>query len=187
VGSSELLAKAAELVRASRLNGLAANAALPTLALTRKRRRLLTRIDIGKSFSSEDDLNLYPKYCTLFGLRRIHFCNLTSQVRAAIRDNRYSGHTAGLCADKLQVNLVVMNSTLADDFTEFCNANRKTCPLLAVSTVGVPEFNQLDADIDLRTDLPSYTLYRNGQLAEQAQDIRKAWTDDLVAFAIGNS
>ena len=37
------------------------------------------------------------------------------------------------------------------------------------------------------TDLPGYSIYRKGTLAEQRGDIRNLWRDDLVAFLLGCS
>uniref|UniRef100_UPI0028A1E7D1 putative hydro-lyase n=2 Tax=Pseudomonas TaxID=286 RepID=UPI0028A1E7D1 len=42
---------------------------------------------------------------------------------------------------------------------------------------------------DLRTDLPAYRVWRDGQLAEEVSDVREQWAqhDDLVSFLIGCS
>lgn len=108
------------------------------------------------------------------------------QTRAAIRRNNYAGHTAGICADKLQCNLIILPAKDAVDFEHFCNLNPKTCPLISVSEVGNPTFTDLGR-IDLRTDVPSYNIYRQGVLTDTVRDIQSYWTDDLVAFAIGCS
>ena len=42
-------------------------------------------------------------------------------------------------------------------------------------------------DVDLRTDLPRYRVWRHGELVEEPADIRHLWRDDLVGFAIGCS
>jgi len=42
-------------------------------------------------------------------------------------------------------------------------------------------------DIDIRTDVPSYNVYRHGELIETVHDIEVLWTDDMVAFALGCS
>jgi uncharacterized protein YcsI (UPF0317 family) len=39
----------------------------------------------------------------------------------------------------------------------------------------------------LRTDLPCYRVWRNGELVEEPTDVRKYWRDDLVGFLIGCS
>lgn len=108
-------------------------------------------------------------------------------ARTAIRSGSYSGHTAGLCADKLQCNLIILNAEEARDFERFCNQNPKTCPLIAVSEVGSPIFEKLGAGIDLRTDVPSYNIYKCGKLTDTLTDIKAYWSGDMVAFAIGCS
>ena len=45
----------------------------------------------------------------------------------------------------------------------------------------------LGADIDIRTDVPSYRVFRNGELVDEVTDIRALWRDDLVAFVLGCS
>ena len=40
---------------------------------------------------------------------------------------------------------------------------------------------------DLRTDLPAYRVWRNGELIEETTDVARYWRDDLVGFVIGCS
>jgi len=108
-------------------------------------------------------------------------------VRNAIRQNHYTGHTAGLCDGLLQCNLVVLPQTLANDFYLFCEKNTVFCPLLAKSGVGQFNINSLGKGIDLRTDLPLYNVYKQGVFVESRSDISDLWQDNLVAFAIGCS
>lgn len=42
-------------------------------------------------------------------------------------------------------------------------------------------------DIDIRSDLPKYKVYRNGILTEEPYDIKELWQDDFVTFLIGCS
>jgi uncharacterized protein YcsI (UPF0317 family) len=42
-------------------------------------------------------------------------------------------------------------------------------------------------DIDIRSDLPSYRIFRNGEMTEEIPDITRLWRDDLVTFALGCS
>ena len=60
-------------------------------------------------------------------------------------------------------------------------------PGAAVSEVGSPAFPGLGADLDIRTDLPRYRVWRNGELVSEPTDVRDVWRDDLVSFAIGCS
>ncbi|MEL7462878.1 MAG: putative hydro-lyase [Pseudomonadota bacterium] len=107
-------------------------------------------------------------------------------VRAAIRSGAYQGHTAGLAPGKLQANLAILTGDYAADFERFCRLNPQPCPLVGMTAPGDPHWRAL-GDIDIRTDVPSYNIYRNGELAGRATDIRDLWTDDMVAFALGCS
>ena len=110
-----------------------------------------------------------------------------SDLRLAIREGRYAGHTAGLGDGFLQCNLAIFSEAYAVDFFRFCQRNPKACPLVGVSDTGDPMMRTLGADIDVRSDLPGYNVYRQGELAEQRADIRDLWRDDFVAFALGCS
>jgi uncharacterized protein YcsI (UPF0317 family) len=110
-----------------------------------------------------------------------------SEVRAAIRDGSYQGHTAGLAAGKLQCNLAILPERSALDFLRFCQRNPKPCPLVGVSDSGDPKLPTLGWDIDIRTDVSKYRVFREGQFAEEVTDISDHWTDDLVTVALGCS
>lgn len=108
-------------------------------------------------------------------------------VRQAIRQNHYSGHTAGLCDGLLQCNLVILPQSMAEDFYRFCEENAVFCPLLAKSKIGQYNIDSLGKGIDLRTDLPLYNVYEHGHLIDSTTNIIDLWQDDFVAFAIGCS
>lgn len=110
-----------------------------------------------------------------------------AQARADIRAGRWTGHTSGLAADHVQGNLVILPEALAGDFQRYCELNPKPCPLLAVSKVGDPMLPTLGADIDIRTDVPRYRVWRHGELVDEPTDLRALWRDDLVSFLIGCS
>jgi uncharacterized protein YcsI (UPF0317 family) len=110
-----------------------------------------------------------------------------SAVRASIRLGVYKSHTAGLGAGYLQTNLAILPKSHALDFMRFCQRNPKPCPLVGVSDTGNPKMFTLGRDIDIRTDVPAYNIYRDGKLADTVSDISDIWTDDLVAFALGCS
>ena len=110
-----------------------------------------------------------------------------SRVRAAIRDGSYQGHTAGLAAGKLQCNLAILPERSALDFLRFCQRNPKPCPLVGVSDSGDPKLPTLGRDIDIRTDVSKYRVFREGQFAEEVTEISDHWTDDLVTVALGCS
>lgn len=110
-----------------------------------------------------------------------------SDVRAAIRACAYSGHTAGLGGRTLQANLAILPAEHALDFMRFCQRNPKPCPLVGVSDTGDPALRTLGRDVDVRTDLPGYYVYRAGQLVDAPEDITAHWRADFVAFALGCS
>ena len=109
------------------------------------------------------------------------------EQRAAIRAGDYRSHTAGLGQGFLQANLAIMPEAYALDFMRYCQRNPKPCPLTGVSDTGNPMMMTMGRDIDIRTDVPAYNIYRDGKLAGSAHDISDIWRDDLVAFALGCS
>ena len=108
-------------------------------------------------------------------------------VRAAIRSNQYQGQTAGLGMGRLQANIVILPEAYALDFMRFCQRNPKACPLVGVSETGDPMMRTLGAGIDIRSDAPSYNIYREGELTGAVPDLHDLWRDDFVAFALGCS
>ena len=109
------------------------------------------------------------------------------EVRLAARHGGFSGHTSGLASDHVQANLAILPAELAEDFRRYCALNPKACPLLGVSEPGSPFLAALGADLDLRTDLPRYRVWRDGELIDEPVDVARWWREDLVAFAIGCS
>jgi uncharacterized protein YcsI (UPF0317 family) len=108
-------------------------------------------------------------------------------VRAAIRAGDWTAPTAGLASGRVQANLVVLPERVAYDFLRFCVANPRPCPVLEVTEAGSPEPGQAAPGADLRTDVPRYRVFRDGELSDEVDDIRALWRDDLVAFLIGCS
>ena len=87
----------------------------------------------------------------------------------------------------VQANLAILPAALAHDFLRFAQANPKPCPVLAVSEPGAATLPTLAGDLDIRTDVPRYRVWRHGEVVEEPTDIRRVWRDDLVTFAIGCS
>lgn len=109
------------------------------------------------------------------------------QVRAAIRSGAYDGHTAGLAAGKLQCNLAILPEEFALDFLRFCQRNPKPCPIVGVGDTGNPTLPTLGRDIDIRSDVSKYRIFRDGVLSDEVTDISNVWKDDLVTVALGCS
>ena len=108
-------------------------------------------------------------------------------VRRAIRNGAYDGHTSGLAAGKLQCNLAILPERYALDFLRFCQRNPKPCPVVGLGDTGNPNLPTLGHDIDIRTDVPKYRVFRHGALSEEVTDIWNVWADDLVTVALGCS
>jgi uncharacterized protein YcsI (UPF0317 family) len=109
------------------------------------------------------------------------------EVRAAIRNGSYVGHTAGLASGKLQCNLAILPEKYALDFLRFCQRNPKPCPIVGVGDSGDPSLPTLGNDIDIRRDVSKYRVFRNGTLSDEVTDIGHVWADDLVTVALGCS
>src|SRR5262249_23207241 len=109
------------------------------------------------------------------------------EARLAIRRGEHTGPTSGIADGYVQGNLAILPQALAADFARFCHLNPKPCPLLASSEPGDFGLPSLGADLDIRTDLPRYRVWRHGELVEEPTDIRAWWRDDLVSFVLGCS
>ena len=107
-------------------------------------------------------------------------------MRAAARRGEWHG-TGGQCPAYQQANLVILPEEAAAEFAAFCTRNPKPCPLLEITPPADPEPARSAPGADLRTDLPGYRVYRQGELVEQRGEILDLWRDDLVAFLLGCS
>lgn len=108
-------------------------------------------------------------------------------ARSHFRAGAYHGHTAGIAPGMLQGNVVILGKDHALDFFTFAQRNPKPCPLIGVSDAGSPMLPNLGDDIDIRTDVPMYRVFENGELTDEVPDISHLWRDDFVAFVIGCS
>jgi uncharacterized protein YcsI (UPF0317 family) len=87
----------------------------------------------------------------------------------------------------VQGNVVILPAALAEDFRRYCELNPKPCPVLGIATCGDPHLPQLGADIDIRTDVPRYRIWRHGRLIEELTDLKGHWRDDFATFVLGCS
>lgn len=110
------------------------------------------------------------------------------EIRQTIRSGEHRTHTSGLAKGFVQCNLVILPKELADEFAQFCQLNPKPCPIIASSQFP-GDFQLADAgqDIDIRTDFPSYRVFKDGQFSAEVSDIRDIWRDDFVVFLLGCS
>jgi uncharacterized protein YcsI (UPF0317 family) len=111
-----------------------------------------------------------------------------SQARSAIRSRQWNRPTAGMAPGYVQANLVILPRQAAYDFLLFCQRNPKACPLLEVTDPGSYRVGaQWGEEIDLRTDVPRYRVYRDGQMVSEVDRLVDLWQDDFVSFLIGCS
>lgn len=83
--------------------------------------------------------------------------------------------------------MVILPQTFADDFARYCAENPKPCPLLGQSAPGDPALRTLGTGIDIRTDLPSYRVFRDGRNTGDVGDVKDQWRGDFVTFVLGCS
>ena len=100
---------------------------------------------------------------------RPHAKSIRQQARMGV----LRGHTSGLAGDHVQGNLVILPKAHADDFARFCELNPKPCPVLGMAAPGDFAFPDLGEDIDIRSDLPMYRVWRDGVMSEDTQKLVK--------------
>ena len=108
-------------------------------------------------------------------------------ARADIRSGRHRDVTSGLAPAIVQANLAILPEKYANVFLRSCQLNPKPWPLIGMTEPGDPALPMLGEDIDLRTDLPAYRVFRDGVEVDEVTDIGDYWRDDLVGFALGCS
>jgi uncharacterized protein YcsI (UPF0317 family) len=94
--------------------------------------------------------------------------------------------TAAWAPGYAQANLVALPRDIALDFMLFAQRNPKPCPLLDVTEEG-SAVTSLAPGADLRTDLPAYRVWENGECVAEPEDVSGYWREDLMAFLIGCS
>ena len=108
-------------------------------------------------------------------------------VRRAIRTGVFRQFTNHVAPGFVQGNLVIVPAAHAEDFAAYCAGNAQALPILGRSLPGVPHVPALAGDMDLRTDVGSYMVFRDGTLVATPERIVDIWRDDLVAFVLGCS
>jgi len=93
--------------------------------------------------------------------------------------------TAGWARGWVQANLLALPRDQAFDLLLFAQRNPKPCPVLDVLDPGATSGPLLDGDI--RTDVPAYRVYVDGELVDETADVRSWWRQDLVSLLIGCS
>ncbi|UYM05929.1 putative hydro-lyase [Solicola gregarius] len=107
-----------------------------------------------------------------------------TDARRRFRDGHVAP-TTGWCDGWTQANLLAVPEALAWDFLLFAQRNPKPCPVLDVLDAGETAGPLLDGDI--RTDVPRYRVYVDGELVDEPTDVTRWWQADLVSFLVGCS
>ena len=94
--------------------------------------------------------------------------------------------TSGWSAGYTQANMVALPRNWAFDMLLFAQRNAQAVPLLDVTDPGAVT-TVLAPGADLRTDLPRYRVWRDGELVEEPTEVTDLWREDLVTFLIGCS
>lgn len=94
--------------------------------------------------------------------------------------------TSGWSAGYTQANMVALPRDWAFDMLLFAQRNSQAVPLLDVTDPGAVT-TVLAPGADLRTDLPRYRVWRDGELVEEPTEVTDLWREDLVTFLIGCS
>jgi len=119
-----------------------------------------------------------------FGLKPVH---IPRAFREKVRAGMFVGPTNAVCAGFLQCNLVVLPAgPIAFDFLMFCQRNPRSCPLIEVVDDGYCPVG-VAPGADLRTDVPMYSIYKDGKFVEDVTDATAYWPEKSVAFLIGCS
>ena len=108
------------------------------------------------------------------------------EARLAYRQGLVAS-TAGVAPGFVQGNLAILPAEYASAFHRFCQLNPKPCPIIGMSDVGSPHIPSLGADLDIRTDVPRYRVWRDGEVVDEPTDVTRHWRDDLVTFVLGCS
>lgn len=107
-----------------------------------------------------------------------------AQARARFRAG-LAVPTVGWSAGFAQANLVAVPRELAYDLLLFAQRNPKPCPVLDVLDAGAVAGPILHGDV--RTDLPRYRVFVDGELVEEPTEVTSWWRGDLVSLLVGCS
>lgn len=110
----------------------------------------------------------------------------TPQYARALARRGGLATTSGLAHGYVQANMIALPREYAFDFLLFAQRNSKPCPVIGVLEAGEVS-SELFPGGDVRTDIPSYRVFRDGELTDEVDDATAYWRDDLVVFLIGCS
>ena len=113
--------------------------------------------------------------------------SVAAAFRAECRAGRFDRQTSGCAPGFVQANFVALPREHAFDFLKFALQNPRACPLLEVTDPGDPCPHSVAPGADLRTDMPKYRVWRDGALAEEADNVVGLWDEQMVGFLLGCS
>jgi len=122
------------------------------------------------SYSKEELLEMSPK-----------------EFRSLVRRGEWTGTNLNVCRGYAMANLAIVPKDCAFEFLLFCLRNSQPCGLIDVTEPGDPHPKFAAPEADLRTDLPRYRVFKDGECVDEPTDVIKYWREDLVAFLIGCS
>jgi len=109
------------------------------------------------------------------------------EFRGLVRRGEWTEPDLAVCQGYAMANLAVVPQEYAFDFLLFCLRNSQPCGLIDVTEAGDPHPRFAAPEADLRTDLPGYRVFKDGECIDEPTDVTKYWRDDLVGFLIGCS
>jgi uncharacterized protein YcsI (UPF0317 family) len=108
------------------------------------------------------------------------------ELRQLIRTQEWKTPTSGSASGYLQANLVMLPADEAFNFLLFCVRNPKPCPILDVLEPGQTE-PIIAPGADLRTDLPRYKVFENGEFKTDVEEVSDYFDANMVSFLLGCS
>ncbi|WP_164888681.1 D-glutamate cyclase family protein [Paenarthrobacter ureafaciens] len=109
------------------------------------------------------------------------------ELRAEIAAGRWDGNLGTIPQGYTQSSVVILPGSHAADFLKFCQLNSKAAGLLHMGAPGDPDPGPLAPGGDIRSELHSYRIWRDGELVGRASDVKDLWREDMVAFYLGCS
>jgi uncharacterized protein YcsI (UPF0317 family) len=94
-----------------------------------------------------------------------------NEFKKLVRQDKWTDITMEACQGYAQVNLAIVPKEYAYDFLLFCTRNPRPCPVLTVTNPGDPYPKELSSEVDIRTDLPRYRIFKNGEMIDEPTGI----------------
>src|SRR5699024_9850248 len=103
-----------------------------------------------------------------------------AEVRELAR-TQHMTTTSGYAAGSMQANLLAVSEVFSSDLLLIAQRKPKSC-----SIVGVLEAGEYSSELlpggDIRTDIPSYRIFKDGELVDSVENATEYWDDDMVGF-----